>query len=106
MRKENVTGKAVSTIPYVGYIGYFVRTPIGFILLIIIPASLIIIMEIRNIIREVKKQNKKETSHRKGGKADAGKNLLLLEKSAMSNQFQRQPHKQQGCDSVCEFKVV
>lgn len=54
MKKENVTGKVVSTIPYIGYIGYFVRTPIGFIL-IIIPATLLIITEIRKIIKELKK---------------------------------------------------
>ena len=30
----------VFTMPYVGYLGYFVGTPIGFILLIVIPASL------------------------------------------------------------------
>jgi signal peptidase len=56
VKKENVIGKAVFTIPYIGYIGYFVRTPIGFILLIVIPASLIIIMEIRNIAKELRKQ--------------------------------------------------
>jgi len=54
VKKENVTGKVVSTIPYIGYIGYFVRTPIGFIL-IIIPATLLIITEIRKIIKELKK---------------------------------------------------
>jgi hypothetical protein len=36
-----------------------VRTPIGFILLIIIPASAIIIMEIRNIAKELKKNKNK-----------------------------------------------
>lgn len=46
------------------------RTPIGFILLIIIPASLIITMEIRNIVKEVTKTRRK-VSHHKGGKADA-----------------------------------
>lgn len=56
VKKQNVIGKAIFTIPYVGYIGYFVRTPIGFILLIVIPASLIIIIEIRNIIKELKKK--------------------------------------------------
>jgi signal peptidase len=56
VKKENVIGKAVFTIPFIGYIGYFVRTPIGFILLIIIPASLIIIIEIRNITKELRKQ--------------------------------------------------
>lgn len=55
MKTENVIGKAVFTLPYIGYIGYFVRPLIGFILLIIIPASLIIIIEIRNIMKELKK---------------------------------------------------
>jgi len=59
VKKENVIGKLIITIPYIGYIGYFVRTPIGFILLIIIPASLIIIIEIRNIIKELKKRPNK-----------------------------------------------
>ena len=59
MKKENVIGKVILTIPFIGYIGYFVRTPIGFILLIILPASLIIILEIRNIIKELRK-NKQE----------------------------------------------
>ena len=58
VKRENVIGKAIFTIPYIGYLGYFVRTPIGFILLIVIPASLIIITEIRNIIKELRKQNK------------------------------------------------
>jgi len=58
VKKENVIGKLILTIPYFGYIGYFVRTPIGLILLIVLPASLIIILEIRNIIKELKKQNR------------------------------------------------
>jgi len=62
VKKENVIGKVIAVIPYIGYLGYFVRTPIGFILLILIPATLIILMEIRNIIKETKrKQTLKET---------------------------------------------
>jgi signal peptidase len=61
VKKENVIGKAILTIPFIGYIGYFVRTPTGFILLIVIPASLIIIMEIRNIVKELKKQKQEQT---------------------------------------------
>jgi signal peptidase len=56
VKKENVIGKLILTIPYIGYIGYFVRTPIGLILLIVLPASLIIIIEIRNIVKELRKQ--------------------------------------------------
>jgi len=56
VKKENVIGIVVLTIPYIGYIGYFVKTPIGFTLLIIIPASLIIALEVRNVIKELKKK--------------------------------------------------
>jgi signal peptidase len=63
VRKENVIGKAIFTIPFIGYLGYFVRTPIGFILLILLPASLIIIMEIRNIVKELRKQKQEQTSN-------------------------------------------
>jgi signal peptidase len=59
VRKENVIGKVIAVIPLIGYVGYFVRTPIGFILLIIIPATIIIIMEIRNIVKELKKNKNK-----------------------------------------------
>ena len=62
MKKENVIGKAILTVPFIGYLGYFVKTPIGFILLIVIPASVIIIMEIRNIVKELKKQKQEQTS--------------------------------------------
>jgi signal peptidase len=67
VKKENVIGKAIFTIPFIGYIGYFVRTPTGFILLIVIPASLIIIMEIRNIAKELKKQEQTSKEPRKNG---------------------------------------
>jgi len=62
VKKENVIGKAILTIPFIGYIGYFVRTPIGFVLLILLPASVIIIMEIRNIVKELKKQKQEQAS--------------------------------------------
>jgi signal peptidase len=61
VRKENVIGKVVFTIPFIGYLGYFVRTPIGFVLLILLPASVIIIMEIRNIVKELRKQKQEQT---------------------------------------------
>jgi signal peptidase len=62
VKKENVIGKVILTVPFIGYIGYFVRIPTGFILLIVIPASLIIIMEIRNIVKELRKQKQEQTS--------------------------------------------
>ncbi len=59
VKKEDVVGKVIAIIPYLGYLGRFVRTPIGFTLLIIVPAILLIIIEMRNIIKEVKKQKPK-----------------------------------------------
>lgn len=39
-QRRRCLGGAIVVIPYIGYVGYFVRTPIGFILLIAIPAIL------------------------------------------------------------------
>jgi len=64
VKKENVIGKVIAVIPLLGYLGYFVRTPIGFTLLIIIPATIIIIMEIKNIVKELKKT---KTNQHNGG---------------------------------------
>jgi signal peptidase len=70
VKKENVIGKAILTIPFIGYIGYFVRTPTGFILLIVMPASVIIIMEIRNIVKELRKQKQKQEQTSKEPRKD------------------------------------
>ena len=56
VKPENIIGKVEMTIPYVGYLGYFVKTPLGFTTLIIIPASILITLEIRKILAEKKKQ--------------------------------------------------
>jgi len=62
VKRENIIGKVIFTIPYIGYIGYFVRTPIGFILLIIIPATLLIIHEIIKIIKYQKQAHEEKNS--------------------------------------------
>jgi len=64
VKKQDIIGKVVAIIPYIGYLGYFVRTPIGFTILIIIPATLIIALEIRNIIKTQKEnENSKKNKH-------------------------------------------
>jgi len=60
VKNENVIGKVIFAIPYIGYLGYFVRTPVGYITLILIPATLLIIAEIKNIIK-----HRKEGKHQK-----------------------------------------
>jgi signal peptidase len=54
VKRENVVGKALFTIPYLAYFGNFVRTPLGFVLLITVPAVLIIIDEAKNIVKHRK----------------------------------------------------
>lgn len=62
VEKEDIIGKVIFIIPFIGYLGYFVRTPLGFILLIILPAGLIIIIETGNIAKGLRKQKQEQTS--------------------------------------------
>ncbi|MFW6117098.1 MAG: signal peptidase I [Thermoproteota archaeon] len=55
VKKEDLIGKVICSIPYLGHLIYFVRSPIGFILLIIIPTATLIVLEVRDIIKELKK---------------------------------------------------
>lgn len=50
-----VLGKVVFTIPYLGYVIEFARTPLGFLFLIGVPALLIILDEFANIMWEFHK---------------------------------------------------
>lgn len=52
---DSVVGRHVFTIPFMGYLGVFVRTSAGFILLILIPGILIIYSELKKIANEVRK---------------------------------------------------
>ena len=58
VQPEQIQGALLLTIPYYGYLIYFAGTPIGFILMVIIPAILLIANEIRKII-QLKKEGKK-----------------------------------------------
>lgn len=50
---KNIVGKVVLTLPYLGYFADFAKKPLGFILLIIIPATIIIYEEFKNLWREI-----------------------------------------------------
>lgn len=56
--KEAVVGKVVFSIPFLGYVLAFARQPIGFILMIILPALAIILDEGLSIYREIRKRPK------------------------------------------------
>ena len=58
--KGDILGKVLFSIPYLGYAVDFAKKPLGFSLIIIVPAAIIIIDEIKNIFREVKRTKEKK----------------------------------------------
>lgn len=56
---EKVKKAFIFRIPYLGYMGHFIRTPLGWLLFVITPASLIVYGEIRNIIAALRPAERK-----------------------------------------------
>ena len=59
VRQEHIIGKTVLTVPFLGYLVDFAKKPEGFILLVIVPATIVIYEEIKNLFLEIKKSLKK-----------------------------------------------
>ena len=51
--KENVIGKVLFSVPFLGYVINFIQQPIGFALIVLIPAIIIIWQEVVKIKREI-----------------------------------------------------
>lgn len=62
--RDQVVGVYVGRIPYFGYVANFVRTPIGVVLLLVIPGLLIIIGEVRNIYQILLEEEQKKAQAR------------------------------------------
>ena len=58
IKKSDILGKVLFSAPYLGYAVDFAKKPLGFALIIIVPAAVIIFDEAKKIIYEVKKKNK------------------------------------------------
>jgi len=58
VEREQIKGKVLLTIPYVGYVANFARSKVGFPLLVLVPALAIIGSEVSKISREIKKEKK------------------------------------------------
>ena len=54
INERQIVGRLVVKIPYMGKIGFYAKTPLGFLFLIIAPGLGIIIMETINIIKRIK----------------------------------------------------
>jgi len=55
---SEVVGKIGFVIPYLGYLPHFAKSSFGFVILIIIPGSLIIVNEVFSIVKAKKKESK------------------------------------------------
>ena len=58
--QREIIGKVLFDIPYLGYVIDFAQKPIGFSLIIIVPALVIIFDEAKKIYEEIKKKKAKE----------------------------------------------
>ena len=60
IRENDIFGKVLFSVPFLGYAVNFAQKPIGFAMIIIIPALVIIFDEVKKIIEEIKKNKKKK----------------------------------------------
>ena len=60
VNSSNFIGKVVFVIPYLGYLPGFVQSPLGFILLFILPGSLLMMGELKKMINSSKKEEFEE----------------------------------------------
>ncbi len=56
IKKSDIVGKVLFDLPYVGYAVDFAKKPLGFALIIIVPAAVIIFDEVKKIIQEIRKK--------------------------------------------------
>ena len=57
IKNSDIIGKMVFSVPYIGFAVDFARKPLGFLLIVGIPAGAIIGDEIRKIVKELKNKN-------------------------------------------------
>lgn len=56
IHEKHLIGKVRMVIPYLGYLPFFAKTPLGFLILIIAPGTLVIINEVWHIIQNERKK--------------------------------------------------
>ena len=64
---ENVVGKVFYVLPYLGYLAGFIQTPQGFILFVIVPATILIYEEFKSLFVELKNNIKKRAGKMRTG---------------------------------------
>lgn len=66
VQESEVIGKVAFHVPYLGHVIEFAKRPIGFVILVIIPAGLIVIDEIRTIVGEIRKRRTRAAQSNQG----------------------------------------
>lgn len=59
IQKKDIIGKVLLAVPYMGYAVDFAKKPMGFALIIIIPAALIVVDELKKILKKLRKRSNK-----------------------------------------------
>ena len=77
INKRDVIGKVIFTIPNAGYILDFARQPIGFILLIAFPAALVILNELVDIVREIRRTLRRRKDDQDNSHSDTTVEIVL-----------------------------
>ncbi|KAF0208416.1 MAG: signal peptidase I [Actinomycetota bacterium] len=68
---DTVVGRGSFSIPYLGYASSFIRSKTGFLMLVIIPAVLIVLLELSSIIKTIReRRDAKQTSSGQGLSAE------------------------------------
>jgi signal peptidase len=96
IKKEQIIGKVVFDLPYLGYPVRFAKTQTGFIALIIIPGTLIIYGEIINIKNEIikfikERKRKKEINNKNKGKTKGKKKTVKKSKGDIKPKLVKTP---------------
>ena len=73
-----IKGKVVFSLPFLGYLSVWIRKPLGFGLLVILPALLIIISEILNIKKTIEQEVEKKYAKQEKHSKNKPINLLLI----------------------------
>lgn len=59
--EDEIVGKMLISIPFLGYILDFARQPAGFLILVLIPAAIVVFDELQTIYTELQKKDKQKS---------------------------------------------
>lgn len=82
IKQEQIIGKVIFSIPYLGYIANFFKEPYGFILFFIVPVTIIVYEELKTLIKEIfqiaRKFSLKDSGIIEDGRVRLGGKVLLF----------------------------